>query len=236
MKIQFTTAKLPKSLFVYIEEEWIGWEAELDCFATLSEDGKTWTTYWSQFEYELLATGPDHDLWEYRGAEKGFLKQRLLPPFDKVGILSVEGTYGKFTSARCDDPLKSYSNRKNDKYSGPARFSKVYNALEVIHVFDHNGHKRTWFSAEIFKLYFTKGETLKFTGKSGSTSMRLLRSQVLKNAYSHMLDHNPSSNGGVYRGEMMESSTRKPSFAEFCYLVMELRKSGVHMPNGLLQL
>ena len=65
--------------------------------------GPSWITAWSRYRYTLIETSPGRQVWEYEGAEKGFLRQNLLPEvLAEVArhrnpcILAVEGTYGSF--------------------------------------------------------------------------------------------------------------------------------------------
>lgn len=68
-------------------------------------------TYMSSFVYASLGFG----LFIYKGARNGFLKQELLPFFEDVEILYVEGSYGKFVGP---EALERYEESK-EKMSTP---------------------------------------------------------------------------------------------------------------------
>lgn len=96
MKIVFKVAEELKleDLQQMIEEEDIGYDPDFPCSATLVSDEKghpVWVTAWSGFTYTLLETKKGCSLWQYEGAQNGFLAQKLLPEALKNAECGVYG-------------------------------------------------------------------------------------------------------------------------------------------------
>jgi hypothetical protein len=85
MKMQFTLKNVTGTdLFnrfaATIEEDGVGHDNEGEWYATLSEDGRTWSTCWSGFTYTIMnPDSPESAVVEYDGAHRGFLAQNLIP-------------------------------------------------------------------------------------------------------------------------------------------------------------
>lgn len=89
----------------------------------LETPAPTWITAWSGFTYSLIGREeadfsdvmrptPGRDIWVYRGARRGFLKQNLLLPLPDPQVLWVKGTHGEF--------------------SGPAAFQRYWDVAEPV--------------------------------------------------------------------------------------------------------
>lgn len=126
MKIWFSTATsyTVADLIGFSKTRGIGFEEDFNSSATLyrTEDGKifwgdeviqkcnpnlpltetdltrgpVWVTAWSGFMYQRVGHENGRDLWEYNGAENGFLNQELIFSLPDVKVQEVEGTYGSF--------------------------------------------------------------------------------------------------------------------------------------------
>ena len=103
--ITFKTINKTVNFASDIETEGVGYETSYNSRATLSEDGKVWTTYWSSFTYTSLGRGR----FCYRGATHGFLQQDLIPEFGVFIIEKVEGSYGTFYGPKA---LEKYNAEK----------------------------------------------------------------------------------------------------------------------------
>jgi len=78
-----------------INEDGIGHDNEGEWSASLSEDGRTWTTNWSRFTYTIV--NPDADepaVVDYSGGYRGFLSQNLIPEELRGETVHAEVTEG----------------------------------------------------------------------------------------------------------------------------------------------
>ena len=119
----------------------------------LAAEGKglVWQTATSCFTYALLNTTSKREtpaLIAYEGAEKGFLAQELLPDEirQEVRIIAVEGTYGSFEG---EDAFTEYQAHKRAWEQATQR---VYHAMEVVGIFDHNQSLEAEWTVSVYKM------------------------------------------------------------------------------------
>jgi len=118
-----------------------------------SED--MWVTALSGFTYMILnATAGEPAVVEFDGAENGFRQQDLLPAVLKAGsdaleegieIVSVEGTYGKFSGP---EAFRVYKEKKRRWYS---LCHPIFEISEGT-LFDTSGHAFGEFCASLWRI------------------------------------------------------------------------------------
>lgn len=78
-----------------INEDGIGHDNEGEWSASLSENGKVWTTNWSRFTYTIVnPESNDSAIVEYDGGFRGFLAQNLIPDELRGETVHAEVTEG----------------------------------------------------------------------------------------------------------------------------------------------
>lgn len=78
-----------------INEDGVGHDNEGEWCASLSEDGRTWTTNWSRFTYTIVnPTADENAIVEYDGGFRGFLAQNLIPEELRGETIHAEVTEG----------------------------------------------------------------------------------------------------------------------------------------------
>lgn len=188
------------------KEDYVGQDPDVSSTTAWweAEDGAlVWKTAWSGFTYTY---SPQTGEWEYEGAERGFLRQDLLPPLlqpeihgsgslEHVEILRVEGSYGSFEGPQA---LAAYAERKR---SVEAACRSTYEALRI------TGYLPAGQPGRFAALVWTASQTTDEDEPSGL----LEHHPVVKAAYGEL--------AGCLRGQGLSRITLR----QFARLVAELR-------------
>ena len=140
-----------------IEVEGIGFENDFNSIAIITDNGNTWVTWWSSFEYTVIDSSFRTDgktILKYTGAKNGFLQQELLPEFKDVLIIEINGSYGFINfghGVSLKEAFDVYDTLKEDfKRSNADRIDGIYKICRFF--CDENGDKIEKHVAEISKL------------------------------------------------------------------------------------